>query len=192
MKKLLITFFCIPVWFIQSYGFDSAIVKNILPDFAIVQCAGNIGVVSGGFGYSFFKNKMLTSVSYGFVPHFIGGTTVHTIALRNNFKIYEFTLNKENQLVSYANVGVNFEPGEHSYIELPKKYPNGYYATNSFHFPLGLGLRIDSVPKHINFAKSSLFAEVGTLATYIYYEYMAQKRLTETIASLSFGLLIFW
>lgn len=191
MKKIFaIAIFTIPILH-SNFANDYKAAGMLVPDFALVQFAGNIGVLSGGVGYSFLDNKILSSISYGYVPHFIGGTTIHTIAWRNNFQLYSWNLNQQNNLIAYANAGINIEPGDHSLLKIPERFPEGYYASNSFHYPIGLGFRIDTQKSEKIFGSSALFLEAGTLVTYLYYEFKAKKPLTENIVTLSFGIVFF-
>jgi hypothetical protein len=163
---------------------------KISPDYYNAQFAGNIGFISVGAGYSFWNNRINSSILYGFVPHCIGGTTIHTFASRNNLNVFNFKVNTTLSINPYLNLGVNFEPGQHSDLKLPKKYPEGYYATNSFYYPIGIGLKINTQRTLLTQKKASYYIEIGTLATYLFYDFISNQQLTGNIVSLAYGIII--
>ena len=180
---------------LQGFSGDSInVVNNDLPkrkwyqpDFVTTQFAGNIGFLSVGAGRYLFNNKVQTSFLYGYVPKRIGGEHIHTIAMRNNIDLFSRTFAQNKQADLYFNLGINYETGRNSMNKLEDKYPDGYYSTNSFHFPLSLGIRFSHINYGNRIKKISYFAEVGALGLYLYDNILAQEYSSSSIYSLSFG-----
>ena len=49
---------------------------------------------------------------------------------------------KNFDLSPIAGFTASFDTGNNSYLKLPDKYPEGYYATNAFHFTLFGGAKV--------------------------------------------------
>ena len=80
----------------------------IQPNHAKIQFAGNIGVLSAGVGYNFFSGKMQSDLFYGFVPEAIGGVDIHTIAYKNNFKIFQYPIATKLSLTHSIGFSLNY------------------------------------------------------------------------------------
>ena len=98
-----------------------------LPDFATLQYAGSIGVVSAGAGYH-LSEKTSVSVHYGYVPSNRGGE-LHIIAAKLLFNTWSFRISERlrfdplrlGAMVSY-HLGGEFRSRWPSH-----RYPDGYY-----------------------------------------------------------------
>jgi hypothetical protein len=52
------------------------------PDHAVVQFAGNIGLLSVGPGYSFLRDRVDAEALYGLVPGLEGRTSIHILTAK--------------------------------------------------------------------------------------------------------------
>lgn len=163
-----------------------------IADFHSLQYAGNMGLFSVAAGKLHFNNKLQTSILYGFAPRQVAGKPIHTLGLRNTFDLFSRPLAGKGPIDFYINAGMIFETGNHSELKLPNKYPDGYYATNSFHFPISLGARYTHKSSSEKIDRVSYFAEVGSLAVYMYYNVVARQFRTNSIYSLSFGMSVYY
>lgn len=160
----------------------------MLPDYAAFQFAGYIGMVSGGVGYEMFKEHLQTSFMYGYVPYSEAKTTIHTLAFKALYRTYEFQIQGWGiGITPTLSAGVNLDSGENSTLDLSSKYPDGYYMTNSVHFPLSVGISISDPVSLKKIRKLEYGAEVGTLATYLYYRIESPEVDPGQIYSLSFN-----
>lgn len=163
--------------------------SKLLPDHAKIQFAGNIGFLSAGIGYDTFGGKLNSDLLIGYLPEYIGQTTVLTISQKNTFNFRNFSFQPINRLNVIAGFSVNVESGRNSFLKLPEYYPDGYYSTNSVTIGVFTGLKYkgkynsDSRIKNIEY-----YAEIGTLATYLYYTFYNEDYFNTDIYSLALGI----
>lgn len=163
------------------------------PDCFKIQYAGNIGYMSLGLGYTWWKNNAQTDFIYGFVPYDEGEAIIHTFTWKNTFRIYEFNLFNKYNISPTLGFSLSIEPGENSYLDLPSKYPDGYYGSNSFYACLNAGLKSKFIFKEERyFSSMDLYCEVNTLADYVYYNIIAQEDWENVIFSLALGVNVFF
>jgi hypothetical protein len=99
-----------------------------LPDQAVVQFAGNIGLFSAGPGYILKRGKINLDFLYGYTPSFEAETSIHTVTLK-------FTYSRWHRKVAPVYIwepfkfglGISYSLGSQFYTTLPKRYPDGYY-----------------------------------------------------------------
>lgn len=163
-----------------------------IADFHSLQYAGNMGLFSVAAGHCHFNNKLQTSIIYGFAHRQVAGKPIHTLGLRNTFDVFLRPVAGKGLIDLYTNVGLIFDTGNHSSLKLPDKYPDGYYVTNSFHFPISLGARFSHKSKSEKIDRVSYFAKVGSLAIYMYHNMVAREYRANSIYSLSFGMSVYY
>lgn len=194
-KRDIFTVFAILV-FTNAFANDTTFIKAkgwYIPDYAKVQFAGNIGLLSVGFGYQFINNRLYSEILYGYVPASISkAEKIHTITLKNTFPI----LKKEIKAITLSPITgftASFETGNNSFLKLPDKYPKGYYSTNAFHFTLFIGAKIykDIInPKIIN--GIDFYFEVGTVDTYLWYAILSKEVKINQILSSAIGINLYF
>lgn len=163
------------------------------PDCFKIQHAGNIGFMSLGLGYTWWKNKAQADFIYGFVPKHKGNATIHTFTNKHTFLIYTFNIYNKYNISPTLGFSASFEPGENSYMRIPEKYPEGYYSPNSFYACLNAGLKTNFQFKEERYFSSiDIFCEVNTLADYVYYNLKAQEDWDDDILSLAAGINVFF
>ncbi len=182
--------------FINVLANDTTLVKTkiwYIPDYAKVQFAGNIGLLSVGFGYQILNNHLNSEILYGYVPASTSKTEkIHTITLKNTFPI----INKKINEITFSPITgftASFETGNNSFLRLPDKYPKDYYSTNAFHFTFFLGARIHKNfinPKLLNGAE--LYFELGTVDTYLWYAIISKQVKINQIVSSAIGINLYF
>lgn len=176
---------------IQAGGFNRTMNQRspLLPDHAKVQFAGNIGLLAAGFGYESFGGRLHSDLLVGYLPEIVGKATVITIAQKNTFNFRNFGYKPIRRFNITAGFSVNVESGKNSFVKLPEFYPDGYYSTNAIMFGLFTGIKYagnynpKSTIKQIEY-----FAEVGTMATYLYYVIYNEDYFEDDIYSLALGI----
>lgn len=158
------------------------------PDYIKTQYAGNIGFISFGAGYQWWRQNAQLDFLYGYVPRFKGNATIHTFTIKNTFSLYEFSIKNKYNLSPTFGFSVSFEPGENSYARIPDRFPDGYYMTNSIYGCINLGLKSVFIPKKEHFFSAvEPYFELNTLVDYLYYNIKAQQYWETEIWSFSFG-----
>lgn len=174
------------------YSADTILVQKrnwFVPDYYKIQFAGNIGFISIGTGYELFNNRLQSDILFGYVPKSIGNTVIYTITQKNTFSIHDFKLNKKKEISLIIGFSVSYETGNNSCLFLPDKYPDGYYSTNAFHFPLFSGIKMKKTFKIDSKIKSIEFnIEACQIATYLYYSIINDEIKYNDITSLAFVL----
>jgi hypothetical protein len=167
--------------------------KRYSPDYFKIQHAGNIGFMSIGLGYDWWCKKAQSTLLYGYVPESKGNATIHTFTIKNDFRLYYFTIKDNYNIQPTLGFSVSLEPGENSYMRVPDKYPEGYYGPNNFYACINLGLKSSfALNPERYFSALEVYFEINTLADYIYYNIIAQEDRSNTIASLALGVNVFF
>lgn len=199
-QKYILFYFCILFPAIGAYAQENFEIieekekdKWFMPDCFKIQYAGNIGFMSLGLGYNWWKNNAQTDLIYGFVPYDEGEAIIHTFTLKNTFSIHKFNLFNTYNLSPTLGFSLSLEPGENSYMDIPDKYPEGYYGPNCFYACLNAGLKSNfAFKEESHFSSMDVFCEVNTLADYLYYNIKAQEDWDDIIFSLAIGINVFF
>jgi len=155
-----------------------------LPRVYTLQYAGNLGLLSGGLGYSLLNDKIRVGVFYGYVPKAYAPKAIHTIAFKSTLNVFQ---SRGGQDKLYLGTTLNMETGNNAFLKLPDKYPKGYYQTNAFHSTVFAGVKSFIAVKHDWWLKGvEPYLECGTVDTYLYY-CLADKLSFFNILSLSAG-----
>ena len=194
MKKLRIHLLSVFIFLNVSiiYSQDSSVADKkawYIPDYAKIQFAGNIGFLSIGPGYKIFDNVLQSDILYGFVPHFLGGTTIHSLVLKNTIMPYGFKINNI-VITPMAGFTVNFDLGSHNSEHVfSKKYPDGYYKTNAIHFTGYAGCKIFYGLDDKAFIKGlDFYGEVGSVDVSLKYYMGTDEIRFIDILSLALGM----
>jgi len=194
-KRNTFTLFAI-LFLTNVFANDTTLIKVkgwYVPDYTKVQFAGNIGLLSVGFGYQFLNNHLYSELLYGYVPASVSkAEKIHTITVKNTFPIFNKKINKIT-LSPITGFTASFETGNNSFLKLPDKYPSGYYGTNAFHFSLFIGAKA-----HKNFINQKimrgvdLYFELGTVDTYIWYAVLSKEVKINQIFSSAIGINLYF
>ncbi|MBE6223703.1 MAG: hypothetical protein E7122_00530 [Bacteroidales bacterium] len=167
---------------------------KLKPSIGILQVAGNMGLVSAGFGWDYGrKNQWETTLLYGYIPKHEGKRGYATFTLKQTYIPWS----------NHLNDNVTFEPltcgmylnsilSRDFWVREPDKYPKGYYGfSTKIRFNIFIGESISFYPTSAEeyvIKGGSLFWEFG--ATDIYIISKATNRYLKfwDIFGLSFGL----
>lgn len=164
-----------------------------LPGYYSIQYAGNIGFISLGLGYDWWREKAQSAFLYGYVPKSKGNATIHTFTIKNTFRLYQIEIAEKYNLSPILGFSISLEPGENSYMRVPEKYPDGYYGPNSFYACINLGLKSTfKLKPDRHFSAIGVYVEFNTLADYIYYNILAKEDRSNNIGSLALGVNVFF
>lgn len=160
-----------------------------IPDYVKVQFAGNIGLVSVGAGYEFFKKKLYSELLYGYVPESVSkADKIHLITIKNTFPILKKEIGNDYTLSPIAGFTASLDIGTNSFTTLPNRYPSGYYLPNAVHFTLFTGVKIN---KNFNnskiFKSADIYFEVGTVESYLWYAITSKEVKINDVFSTALG-----
>ncbi|HPT20521.1 MAG TPA: hypothetical protein PLR88_01130 [Bacteroidales bacterium] len=149
------------------------------------QYAGNLGFASVGAGSKFFNDKLSLDLNYGYMPEFINGTEVHTIALKPAFHFKEFVISGF-KAGFYIGTALNYNITSNTYIKFPGYYPEGYYVPNALHANPFLGAKTFLPARKLSCI--SLYTELGTVEYKILCAIKNRKIEFDEIWNLCFGI----
>jgi len=194
-KRNSVTLFAVLV-FSNVFADDTTLVKAkswYVPDYAKVQFAGNVGLISVGIGYGFLNNNLYSELLYGYVPESVSeAEVIHTITIKNTFSI----LNKKAKTIILSPIAgftASYETGNNSFVKLPDIYPDDYYNTNAFHFTFFIGAKA-----HKDFSNNAilkgvdLYFEVGSVDTYLWYGIISKEVTINQIFSSAIGINLYF
>ena len=163
------------------------------PDYIKIQFAGNIGFMSIGAGYNWWRDVAQTDLIYGYVPESKGNATIHTFTIKNTFGLYKFNIRGKYNISPLLGFSLSFEPGENSFGNLPDKYPEGYYGRNCFYACLNLGLKSKfDFAEERHFSSLEVYSEINTVADYGFYNTIAKEDRNNIIYSYALGVNLFF
>lgn len=166
--------------------------KCYSPDYLKMQFAGYIGFVSFGAGYSWWKDKAQSDIIYGYVPEYRGNARIHTFTQKNSFRLINFN-KPAYEFSMFTGFSVSFEPGQHSFVKLPSKYPDGYYSPNCIYASLFMGSKLMfDIGEKYYFDFIETYFEINTLADYVFYNLIAGEDRSPIIFSFALGLNFFF
>lgn len=171
---------------------------NLIPAYAKIQYAGNMGMFSFGTGWQYGSNEQWeTDIFFGFIPRHSSRKTKLTFTLKQNFtpwKVWE----TEKFYFEPLSCGLYFNSvfSDEFWSNAPDKYPNGYYwfstkiRTNIF---VGERFTLKIPNDKREFATSvTVFYEIST-HDFAIIQAVKNSRLTpKDYLTLSFGLKFNW
>jgi len=167
----------------------------LIPTHAIIQNAGNMGLISAGIGWSYGKYRQWeTALLVGFIPKYHSTRPKITSTLKETY--VPFRHYYRNGWVSElltCGLYINTVYGHEFWKSQPGRYPDGYYKMLSTRFRANvfLGQRITKlIPynKQKLLKSVSLFYEVSTCDLYIRAMFQSNNVELQDILGLSLGL----
>lgn len=189
--SLLLVFLIVPS-ILKGQAFTDSLEREkewYMPDAAVVQYAGNMGMLAAGPSYDLAKGKLQIDALYGYVPKFQGTKVGHIITLKPSYKPFELSLN-ENYTVTplQFGLGISYHFGSQYSVfwaePIPEKY---YWWSTSLRL---LGYAGASVNRKItgSFVKDvGAYAELGTYELLVTAWYKDDKLRVWDILSASVG-----
>jgi len=133
-----------------------------VPDHARLQFAGNIGFISGGFGYTNRKRRLEGDFYYGYVPRSVGGIAIHTVSSKLTwFPLRPLKAGRYEIRPLSAGILVAYTFGRQYFLFSPPHYAFDYYKfPTALHFGVFAGgdLSRRISPAH----RLGLYYELGT------------------------------
>ncbi len=167
----------------------------LLPDFAKIQFAGNIGFISIGTGYSVLNDHLQVDLLYGYVPGSIGGVEIHTLTFRiNAIPFYDSVFNDYKLSWIYLGFGVNYAPGDKFFIGSFDKYPDDYYQPTAIHGIIYIGSKIHKDGRIFGSRLKGydIYVELGTVDNYLRSAVKTEEISYSEILNLSFGVALYF
>ena len=167
----------------------------LIPTQFVIQNAGNMGLVSLGFGWDYGKRgQWETDVLLGYIPEHQSSRGKLTMTVKENYLPWSIDL-KQGWSVEplQASIYINTVYGHEFWKSQPRRYPDSYYdfMSTKFRLNVALGQRITwQIPqKRRKYHRSvSFFYEVSSCDLYIRSKFMDSSVRLKDILGLSIGL----
>ena len=153
------------------------------------QYAGNLGIVSVGFGKAFLKKKTTIDLNYGYLPKFINGSKVQTIALKATYHLIRKPICTIGTDL-YLGSALAYSSACNTYSKYPDYYPEGYYQNNALHLNPYIGLLFYNPVKKKKKEFIEFYVELGTVDTQIGHAFLNETISFFDIWNLGFGIVI--
>ena len=147
--------------------------NRIIPTYNILQFAGNMGLVSLGFGWDYgCRGQWETAVLLGYVPRNDGEKSYATFTLKETFVPWSISLGERVAFEPLsAGLYLNSILSRDFWVREPDKYPYGYYGFSTkirLNLFVGEGITFYT-PSHKESAVRSvtLFYELGATDLYV-------------------------
>ena len=172
--------------------------NRIIPSYAKLQYAGNMGLLSFGTGWDYGKhNQWETDLFLGFLPKYSSKKAKITMTLKQNYIPWNIPLKKGFSVDPLAcGLYLNTVFGDQFWVHEPDRYPKGYYGFSSkirIHIYLGQRLTYN-IPAHYRFFARGItfFYELSTCDLYLISAATNRYLKPKDYLSLSFGLKFQW
>jgi len=178
---------------LSAFGAETDTLKNrrhYLPDYVPLQFAGNIGLLSSGFGWIPGQGRYQVALMYGYVPRSVAKyDPIHMLTVKNSFDVYRLRGKREHSWVGYFGIGLTVEVGGISFLKLPSNYDAGSYFPKAIHVVPFAGLRsFYGFGKTTNWVKGiEPFVEIGTIDAYLWYKSLSESLPITKVFSLALG-----
>lgn len=168
---------------------------GLIPTYSKLQYAGNMGLLSLGFGWDYGKhNQWETDLLFGYLPKYDSDRSKITMTLKQNYIPWNITLGEGPFSFEPLTCGLYFNTvfGDEFWVSEPDRYPKGYYGFSSkvrTHIFLGQRITFDIPRKKRFMAKSiTFFYEISSCDLYIVSAFTNGYLRMHDYLSLSFGL----
>ncbi len=168
----------------DTTGLSSSTGKN---RYFKIQYAGNLGLFSAGYGRSFFTSRFTADINYGYLPAFVHGANVHTIALKPAFHFNVASIGKTSTGV-YTGASLNYSIASKTYLKYPDYFPKNYYNPNAIHVNPFIGARIGFPVNGKKIKACSLYSELGTVDYQLKLAFSNKQIRMADVVNLCFGL----
>ncbi|MGN0309640.1 MAG: hypothetical protein ACI4C3_03495 [Bacteroides sp.] len=168
---------------------------SLIPTYSKLQYAGNMGLLSLGFGWDYGKhNQWETDLLFGYLPKYDSDRSKITMTLKQNYIPWNITLGQGPFSFEPLSCGLYFNTvfGDEFWVSEPDRYPKGYYGFSSkIRTHIFLGQRITfEIPRKKRFMAKSItfFYELSSCDLYIVSAFTNGYLRPHDYLSLSFGL----
>ena len=168
----------------------------LIPTHLKLQYAGNMGLLSVGFGWDYGKKSQWeTDLYFGYLPKFGSDRNKITFTLKQNYIPWSVQIKQGPLSFEPLTCGIYFNTvfGDEFWVHEPDRYPSGgYYRFSSkirIHVFMGERLTLDIPERLRHIARQvTLFYEFSTCDLYIISAFTNKYLKPKDYLSLSFGL----
>ncbi len=138
--------------------------KWYVPDEAVLQFAGNTGMLAVGPGYTFAKERLTADLLYGFVPRFDADEAEHLLTLKGTYKPWEIKRRRGFAIIPVQiGLGFSYYFNDDYPLTWDDKFPKGYYWWSPKVRVLGFaGAAVTRDFQNSSVKKIALYSEFGT------------------------------
>lgn len=160
-----------------------------VPDAAVVQYAGNMGMLAVGPSYEFANRKIMIDLLYGYVPKFEGTESGHLITAKSTYRPFELQIGNAYTVTPFqVGLGVSYHFGDQYSFGWQEPIPKGYYWWSTSMRVLGFAGTSLSRKVDDSFIKDvGAYAELGTYDLVVTAWYKDEKLGMRDILSASLG-----
>lgn len=166
----------------------------LIPTHAVVQNAGNMGLVSAGLGWDYGNEKWETQLLFGYIPPYESNRGKLTSTIKQNFIPWNVSLGQGWALEPLtSSLYINTVYGSEFWRSQPSRYPAKYYQflSTKFRLNIALGQRITRTcfpSRKVGLKSISLFYEVSTCDIYVRSFFIGSDTPWTSLIGLSLGL----
>ncbi len=167
--------------------------SKLMPQYAKMQYAGSIGVVSFGSGWDYCKGRLETDILFGYVPKYGDSRGKLTFTLREQYIPWSLNLGQSQWSVQPLTCGLFMNTiidGRFWEKEPGGKYPSDYYNFSTkvrFHIFLGQQFTV-KLPPHKSVHQSiSFYYQISSCDLYIASAWNNSYLKPKDYLSLAFG-----
>ena len=163
--------------------------KWYVPDAAVLQFAGNMGMLSVGPGYDFAKERLAADLLYGYVPKFDSDEAEHLLTLKGSYKPWKIERRRNFEVIPLqVGLGLSYYFSGKYPLTWDDKYPEGYYWWSPKVRLLGFaGASVSRDIHNSDIKKIGLYSELGTYDLLVTSWYKDDKLALWEILNISIG-----
>lgn len=98
-----------------------------VPDQAVLQLAGSIGLLSAGPGWGFLDDGVEAGLLLGWAPPAVAGEDFVTVTLKGQWHPFRLRLRGWTLRPLTVGLQLSYTFGDAYFVKLPARYPDGYY-----------------------------------------------------------------
>ncbi|MFT2009381.1 hypothetical protein ACMA1I_11955 [Pontibacter sp. 13R65] len=137
-----------------------------IPDGAVIQFAGNMGMVAVGPHYTSYNRRVAAELLAGFVPKYQGDQNQYLLTLKPFYQPFRISVKGGHTITPLrVGIGLSYHFGDQYSLKWDEIYPDGYYWWSTRLRILGYAgpsfdFRFKDQTKQVK--AISLYSEIGT------------------------------
>lgn len=164
--------------------------SSLLPKHYVLQYAGNIGVVSIGFGSKIITDRIFVGFLYGYLPKYKNDVEVHTLTLKSGYVFREKKFKDRLRYAAYCGTGISYSITHNTFIKLPEHFPDGYYKPNAVHLLPFVGAQVAYKYKEAKGDYIGIYFELGTSDDHLYNYFINKNENRKSLINFAAGVVI--
>lgn len=179
------------VLFINNlYAADEEKKSTLLPKHYVIQYAGNLGLLSTGFGNKIINDKIFAGLMYGYLPKSENDVEAHTLAIKLGYIFWERNIKSSYRYAFYIGTGIAYTITKNTFVELPTQYPDGYYKPNAIHLLPFVGLQFGIKINNQQDKYFGLYLELGSSDDYLFNYLFKNSRYKNSLLNVALGFVL--